>query len=115
MIDGNRLKFGYGDIGVGSDKLTQRMSFQQFKPPVKCGDRVSKDIEYIGDKIILKISYEDYREFSKCLEQVSNRELTEFIFKGYIFDFTNYNEKSIDACKKHLKNAMQWYFTCMAA
>ena len=40
MINGNILKFGYGDIAVGSDGLTQRMSFQQFKPPAKCGDKV---------------------------------------------------------------------------
>ena len=65
MINGNRLKFGYGDIAVGSDGLTQRMSFRQSKPPAKCGDQVLDDIEYIGDEIILKFSYEDYCEFSK--------------------------------------------------
>ena len=47
MINGNRLKFGYGDIAVSSDGLTQRMSFQQFKPPAKCGDQISDDVEYI--------------------------------------------------------------------
>ena len=45
MINGNRLKFGYGDIAVGSDGLTQRMSFKQFKPPGKCGDKVLDDRE----------------------------------------------------------------------
>ena len=115
MIEGNRLKFGYGDICVGSDGLTQKMSFQQFKPPAKCGDRVSEDVEYIGDEIILQFSYEDYCEFSKKIEQVSNKESTEFLFKGYAFDFTNFNKESIDVCKKHLNSAMRWYFRCMAA
>ena len=115
MINGNRLKFGYGDIAVGSDGLTQRMSFRQFKPPAKCGDQVLDDIEYIGDEIILKFSYEDYCEFSKKLEQVYNKETAEFIFKGYVFDFTNFNEESIKVCKKHLNGAMQYYFMCMAA
>ena len=115
MINGNRLKFGYGDIAVGSDGLTQRMSFQQFKPPAKCGDQVLDDVEYIGYEIILKFSYEDYCEFSKHLEQVSNKEMTDFIFKGYIFDFANFNKESVNACKKHLNGAMQYFFMCMAA
>lgn len=115
MIEGKRLKFGYGDICVGSDGLTQRISFQQFKPPAKCGDRILEDVEYIGDIIILKFSYEDYCEFSKNLERVSNKEITEFLFKGYVFDFTNFNEQSIKVCKKHLNSAMQCYFMCMAA
>ena len=115
MINGNRLKFGYGDIAVGSDRLTQRMSFASFKPPAKCGDQISDDVEYIGDEIILKFSYEDYCEFSKYLEQVSDKEITDFIFKGYIFDFANFNEESIKVCKKHLNGAMQCYFMCMAA
>ena len=99
MIDGNRLKFGYGDICVRSDELTQRMSFQQFKPPAKCGDRVSEDAEYIGDEIVLEFSYEDYCEFSKNLERISNKEIIEFLFKGYAFDFINFNEESIKVCK----------------
>ena len=115
MINGNRLKFGYGDICVGSDGLTQRMSFQQFKPPGKCGNRVSENVEFIGDEIIFKFSYEDYCEFNKKLEQVYNKEATEFIFKGYVFDFINFNEESIKVCKKHLNGAMQYYFMCMAA
>ena len=115
MINGNRLKFGYGDIAVGSDGLTQRMSFRQFKPPAKCGDQVLDDIEYIGDEIILKFSYEDYCEFSKKLEQVYNKETAEFIFKGYVFDFTNYNEESVKVCKRRSDSAMYSYFLCMAA
>lgn len=115
MIDGNRLKFGHGDIVVGSDGLTQRMSFQQFKPPANCGDRISGDVEYIGNKIVLEFSYEDYCEFSKKLEQVSDKEMTEFVFKDYVFDFTNFNEKSIEVCKKYLNSAMQYYFMCVAA
>lgn len=115
MIEGDRLKFGYGDICVESDVLTQRMSFQQFKPPAKCGDQVLDDVEYIGDEIILKFSYEDYCEFSRYLEKVSDKKITNFIFKEYIFDFANFNEESIKACKKHLNSAMRYNFMCMAA
>lgn len=115
MIDGNRLKFGFGDIAVGSDALAQKIIFQQFKPPAKCGDEVSEDVEYIGDEIILRFSYEDYCEFGENLKRVSNREITEFTFKRYIFDFTNFNKESIKVCKNHLNGAMQLYFMCLAA
>lgn len=115
MIEEKRLKFGYGDICVGSDILAQRMSFQQFKPSAKCGDKVSNDVEFIGDKIVLEFSYEDYCEFIKNHKQIIRLETTEFLFKEYIFDFTKFNEESIKICKKHLNNAMQLYFMCIAA
>lgn len=35
MIIGNRLLFGYGDIGVGFD--TRGLSFTQLKPPAEVG------------------------------------------------------------------------------
>ena len=115
MIEGKRLKFGYGDICVRSDGLTRRIIFQQFKSPAECGGNVPEDVEYIGDKIILEFSYEDYCEFSRYLEKVSDKKITNFIFKEYIFDFANFNKESINVCKKHLNSAMQYYFMCMAA
>ena len=115
MINENRLKFGYGDICVKSDALTQRISFQQFKPPAECGGNVPEDVEYIGEEVVLQISYEEYCEFSRYLKQVSDKKITNFIFKEYIFDFANFNEESIKACKKHLNYTMRYYFMCMAA
>ena len=77
MINGNRLKFGYGDICVKSNGLTQRMSFQQFKPLGKCGDRVSEDMEYIREEIILQFCYREraIRIFSSCLAAVSAKSI----------------------------------------
>lgn len=115
MIEGNRLKFGYGDIAVGSSGLNQTMRFQQFKPPTICGSSVSDDVEYIGEAITIDLSYKDYCEFNENLNLVSAKIITEFTFKGYIFNFENYNKESINVCKKHLESAMQWYFMCMAA
>ena len=115
MIVDNRLKFGYGDISVRSNGLTRTMYFQQFKPPGICGDRVSEDVEYIGNEIELQFSYEEYCEFCKKLNQVSIKELSEFIFKGYIFDFSTYKEESVRVCERHLNIAMSWYFQSMAA
>ena len=115
MINSNVLKFGYGDIAVGANSSNQEIRFQQFKPPGKCGDKVSENVEYIGEKIVMKISYEDYCELSKLLKEVSDRNISIFEFKGYVFDFTKYNEESIKVCKRNLNNAMAWYFLCIAA
>ena len=115
MIDGKTLKFGYGDIAVGRIPSVRAMSFQQFKPPTKCGDVVVDDkVEYIGEQIILKISFADYQELSKLFNGVKSREFSVFVFKDYIFDFTNYNEASVDACRQELSGAMKWYFLAMA-
>lgn len=115
MIDGNVLKFGYGDIAVGSDGLTQRISFQQFKPPAECCGSVPEDVERIGEEVVLQISYEEYCEFNKQLKSVLSKSISTFNFKGYVFDFTNYNEESVKACKKRSESAMYSYFLCMAA
>lgn len=115
MIDGKRFKFGYGDISVGGNPVTRQMNFQQFKPPAKVGDKVMDDeIELIGERIFLEICYEDYQELSKLLGSVKSREISEFTFKNYVFDFTNYNEKSVDVCRQKLSEAMKFYFLAMA-
>lgn len=115
MINGNILKFGYGDISVGSDGLKQRISFQQFKPPGECGGYVPEGVKYIGEEIVLQISYDEYHEFNEQLKSVLSKEIFTFNFKGYVFDFTNYNEESVKVCKKRLDSAMYIYFLCMAA
>ena len=116
MIDGNVIKFGYGDVAVGGLRLEQQMRFQQFKPPAKIGDHVYPDkVEWVGEVIRLDISYEEYRLFKDSLQEVRDKHIETFEFKGYIFDFTNYNEESIDVCNRKANEAMYCYFMCLAA
>ena len=114
MIDGNVLKFGYGDIAVNCNSLIQAITFQQFKPPQECGENIPKDAEYIGDIIILDFSYDEYNKFNQLLQIVQDRNISKFTFKGYEFNFENYNEKSVKVCKKYLQRAMLLYFMAMA-
>ena len=108
------MKFGYGDIGVNSDYQT--ISFQQFKPPAICGSYVSNDdVEWVGEEITIRISYEDYCELNEALAKVFDKELKSFAFKGYTFDFTNFNEESVKVCKKNLDKAIISYFRIIAA
>lgn len=115
MINGKIFKFGYGDISIGGIPTTRQMCFQQFKPPAKIGDRVIEDkVEWIGERIFIEISYEDYQELCKLLGNVKSRKVSEFTFKDYVFDFTNYNEASVNVCREKLSEAMAWYFLAMA-
>ena len=115
MIDGNILKFGYGDIAVDSSALSNIITFQQFKPVGKCGDKIPEDVEYVGEEIAIKVSYNDHWEFINCLNRVSNNEISEFEFKGYVFDFSNRNIDSVIACKEHIDNAILTCLLSMAA
>lgn len=115
MIDGKIFKFGYGDILVGGNPGTRQMNFQQFKPPAKVGDTVMCDeVEWIGERILIEISYKDYQKLCKLLDNVKTREISKFSFNGYVFDFTNYNEKSVGVCKEKLNEAMSLYFLAVA-
>lgn len=115
MIDGKRFKFGHGDIGVGAIPSTRQIHFQQFRPPIEVGDNVlNYDVDWIGERIFIEINYEDYQKLSKLFGSVKSRDVSKFTFKDYIFDFTNYNEKSVEVCQQKLSEAMSLYFLAMA-
>lgn len=115
MIDGTRFRFGYGDVCVSATPSTRQMHFQQIKPPIEVGtDAMEHSVEWVGKQISIKVSYADYQGLCKLLVRVKSREISEFTFKDYIFDFTNYNEKSIEVCEQKLGEAMSLYFLAMA-
>lgn len=107
MINGNQLKFGYGDIGVYANEILQQIHFHHIEPPQECGSYVNtKDVKFIGDAISIDLCYNSYKELMKLLTAVESKEITTFEFKGYVFDFTNYNKKSIEVCKSKAKLAI---------
>lgn len=115
MIVGNTLKFGYGDIAVIGDCMCQHITFRGFKPPGECGVDVPDGVEFFDDEVAISITYEDYKEFNNLLDQVKCKSITVFEFKNYIFDFSNYNEKSIGTLERASRRAMYLYFMCLAA
>lgn len=101
MIDGKILKFGYGDIAVNNGVAL--MKFIPFKPPLKIGTCCRElfangDIERIGEPIIIKFdNFGDFAELKDKLESVRHTNATKvFEFKGYTFDFSHYDEESVD-------------------
>jgi hypothetical protein len=115
MIDGNVLKFGYGDIATGADVFSRAITFQQFKPPGECGDTLDCEVEYIGEEIVLQLSYEEYCKLDKLMIQIINKNIVMFSFREYIFDFSNYNEESVRVVRRKLNEAISWYLLCCAA
>ena len=108
MIEGNVIKFGYGDISVGADVFTSIIRFRQVLNPLECGDtRYSMELDFTDNNVSIQINdFNEYYELSKSLNEVEKRNLLQFTFKDYIFDFSNYNEKSIIVVKRYLEMAV---------
>lgn len=95
MIDAkeNIIYFGYGDIGLGH--VTNHLFIMPFKPPQEVGSMVNfNTVEQTGQTILLKFT--SIREINRLQDTLSriNPTNTSFVFQGYTFDFTKYNEKS---------------------
>lgn len=116
MIDGKVIKFGYGEVCVGVEPLKQEITFQNIRPPQECGTVLYEDIpaERFGEVISIHLSYDTYLEYKNLLRSVSNKKISEFWFKGYIFDFSNWNAESIRVCMEKADRAMTNYILCMA-
>lgn len=114
MIDSKILKFGYGDIIVTGNCVLQQLSFQQNKTPCEIGEEDDEKLEGIGEKVCFTITRDDYIELLNNLNKVNLHEISEFTFRDYVFDFSNYNKKSVGVCKRQLNYATYCYFSSLA-
>ena len=107
MIEGNTIRFGYGDISVGADATNNIISFNEVKNSLECGETTPKHLERTGNSISIQINdFDEYYEFYRSLNEIEKRNLLRFTFKDYVFDFSQYNEKSIIVIKKYLEMAV---------
>ena len=102
MIKGNEIYFGYGSVAVGPFGNSLRVL--HIKPPQPIGKRViSNDVEIIGKPIHIpfkKIS--EIHELHALLSSVDKYEHKRFVFKGCVFDFSNYNPDSVKTVRENL-------------
>ena len=113
MIINNCIKFGYGDIHIGGDSGISSLSIWQIKTQGEVGRFVTMDkTEHVGDPIIIYVDYDDYKYLCKCLSEVRLRKIDNFEYKNYIFDFSNYNQKSLDIFIKALN--ISFYYKQLA-
>ena len=99
--------FGYGDIIVNNSTLGLR--FIECEPPVEVGMELTKELEeelgvkFTSDWVTIPISYyEEAVEFEKLLNELDGRDKFQFDFKGWRFNFSIWNPKSIESIKRHL-------------
>lgn len=98
MIEGNTIKFGYGDVIVRNRIL--HIDIQQVKSPGECGEHpYDGEYEVCGTRVDIELNHEEYKEYLFLLDAVENRMISSFSFKGWVFDFTNYNAESMRVCR----------------
>ncbi|MDP9675220.1 hypothetical protein J2W97_001203 [Paenibacillus jamilae] len=99
MINEDRIVFGMGTILVGTYALT--LELMHIDPSAVIGEPISKDFSD-SMKVLKKATFKKMLSLADKLSQVSEGNST-FEHEGYIFDFTNYNEKSSEAVLKGVR------------
>lgn len=103
MIIGNVIKLGYGDVVVSSCGLGY-MDFTNIKPPLEIGSTIRKDID-IEYGLRIKIYEDNDWELYDLIKTVNiNNRIVEY--KGYVLDFSNYNEESVRIVKDKAYNTV---------
>ena len=112
MIKGNKIKFGYGTILVSHNRFDNSITFQGAKPRSKsaliCGQIAnSYEAEPVGKKIVITLDAHIYKQFNELLRLAEwRKECRVFEFCDYVFDFSKFNQKSVDVCRSHAYEAM---------
>lgn len=103
VIKGDIIKFGYGDVVVGSCGRGY-VSFTNIKPPLECGQSITKDINVEYGLSVTIYEDEDW-DLYKLIKTV-NKDNRVVKYRDYTLDFSNYNQKSVDVVKKHAFNTI---------
>lgn len=115
-LDSKTLYFGYGDICVGSNWLS--LEFREFEPPTEVGtwfEELPENFKWLSEKIRISItSYEEAVELGKLLDSMDGKDNFQFDFKGWRFNFSNWNPKSVETIKKHLSVVRDKLLMCIA-
>ena len=102
-LDTKTLYFGYGDIGVGCDCFN--LTFREFEPPIEVGtwfDDESK-CKWLSEKFSIPITrYEEAKQLIELLNSMDGKGKVQFDFKGWRFNFSNWNPKSVEVIKKYV-------------
>lgn len=101
------LFFGYGDILVNHSIFG--LIFVECEPPIEVGTCVTEkiknelNIKLISDIINIYIeTYEEAMQLRRLLNNLDGKDCCQFVFKGYRFNFFNWNVKSVESVKRHL-------------
>lgn len=114
MIDNKVIEFGYGTILVGANKMMRRLILKYIQPPKSIGQLTDEDVEDIVILEEITFDYQDdMKDFLEALGEISRDNPIEE-FRGYTFDFSNYNEKSVEIVKEGVRNAINGWQLVLA-
>ena len=113
--DNKTLYFGYGDICVGSNALSLR--FREFEPPLEVGTWFEDGIEvnWLSEPFYIPIEYyEEAEALEKLLDNMDGKDNFQFDFKGWRFNFSLWNPKSVEVIRLHLNAIKSNLLMCIA-
>ena len=101
--DNKTLYFGYGDICVGCDCFN--LTFREFEPPIEVGTWFKDEdkCKWLSEKFSISLTrYEEAKQLVELLDSMDGRDTVKFEFKGWIFNFSNWNPKSVEVVKRYV-------------
>lgn len=102
-LDNKTLYFGYGDICVGFDLFN--LTFREFEPPIEVGTwfKDESEVNWLSERFSIPIiRYEEAQQLIKLLDSMDGKDNFKFDFKGWTFNFSNWNPKSVEVIKKYV-------------
>ena len=101
--DTKTLFFGDGDICVGFGLFN--LTFREFEPPIEVGTwfKDESECKWLSEKFSIPIvQYEEAEQLIKLLDSMDGRDNFKFDFKGWTFNFSNWNPKSVEVIKNRV-------------
>ena len=101
--DNKTIYFGYGDICVDNNGIA--LQFREFEPPIEVGTWFEDEskVNWLSEKFSIPIThYEEAKELDRLLDSMDGRDNFQFDFKGWRFNFSIWNPKSVEVIKLHL-------------
>ena len=114
-LDNKTLYFDYGDICVGDNGLA--LQFREFEPPIEVGTWFEDDskVNWLSEQFSIPITYyEEAEALEKLLDDMDGKDNFQFDFKGWRFNFSLWNPKSVEVIKLHLNAIKRNLLMCMA-
>ena len=109
-----KLAFGHGNIILGVDPFGYIHAYETADSK-KCGtNAVDLDTSKCAHHRIPVDSIADCTTLQKKMSNIENRICDSFDFKGYTFDFTNYNEESVAVVRQTIEKSVILYTRLLA-
>lgn len=109
MSNNHKLVFGNGNIVLGIDPFGNIHTYETADSK-KCGANAEDlDVSKCIHHIIYIDSIADCTTLQKKMSDIENRICNSFDFKGYTFDFTNYNKKSVAVVRQTIEKSVMFY------